>query len=130
MTVELHSTPRTTVTDADGFFQFRDVEFGWHNLYVKDGNGNLLASRGFELREDRAVTLSGDVVTAPAGSGISLTIRLADGQLAFSNARLLMAPQTGDTSNPAIWLSVLALSCIAVAGIVIYRKKTRHFEAR
>ena len=68
MTVELHSTPRTTVTDADGFFQFRDVEFGWHNLYVKDGNGNLLASRGFELREDRAVTLSGDVVTAPAGS--------------------------------------------------------------
>ena len=126
MTVELHSTPRTTVTDKNGYFRFADVEFGWHTLFVKDANGNLLASRRFELREDTVVTLSGDTVTAPAGSGISLTVRVADGELAFSNVRLVAAPRTGDESNLEIWLFVLALVCVALAGTVIYRRKTRH----
>ena len=126
MTVELHSTPRTTVTDKNGYFRFADVEFGWHTLFVKDANGNLLSSRRFELREDTVVTLSGDTVTAPAGSGISLTVRVADGELAFSNVRLVAAPRTGDESNLEIWLFVLALVCVALAGTVIYRRKTRH----
>ena len=34
LTVELHSTPRTTVTDENGWYYFEDVEKGEHTVYV------------------------------------------------------------------------------------------------
>lgn len=34
--IELHSKPRTTYTDADGYYRFDNVEAGEHNLYVKN----------------------------------------------------------------------------------------------
>ncbi len=127
MNVELHSTPRTTVTGTNGVFRFSDVEFGWHTLIVKDANGNTQASKRFELREDSVVTLSDNLITAPAGSGISFTVRLADGDLNFSNVRLLTAPPTGDAAAPEVWLFVLVMTgCAILAGAVIYRKKIKH----
>ncbi len=42
--VELHSTPRTTTTDKNGYFFFHLTEAGAHTLYVKDSQGNILAS--------------------------------------------------------------------------------------
>lgn len=32
------------------------------------------------------------------------------------------SPQTGDTSNVLIWLSILSLACLAVVGITVYKK--------
>ena len=34
LTVELHSTPRTTVTDENGWYYFEEVETGEHKIYV------------------------------------------------------------------------------------------------
>ena len=42
--MEFRSEPRTTYTDADGFFTFENVENGEHIINVLGGNGQVLAS--------------------------------------------------------------------------------------
>lgn len=50
-TVELHSTPKTTVTGKDGSFFFYDVEHGEHQIAVLDASGNEKASMKFHIAE-------------------------------------------------------------------------------
>ena len=42
--VELHSTPRTAVTDAQGHFYFDEIETGNHTLYIYDTDNNACGS--------------------------------------------------------------------------------------
>lgn len=122
MTVELHSTPRTTVTAQNGFFQFTNVEFGQHELFAKDSDGNILASKKFELRSGKTVGFSGNVLSAPAGSAVVMTVKVANGNMTFSNVRR-GNPQTGDHANTAMWLLLMAGSCAVLAGLAAYRKR-------
>ena len=50
-TVRLHSTPKTTVTGADGSFFFYDVEHGVHTLSVLDQKGNEKATMNLQISE-------------------------------------------------------------------------------
>lgn len=126
MTVELHSTPRTTVTSAGGNFEFANVEYGQHTLYVKDAAGNVLASTGFELVAGSTTGINGAVLTAPDGSIISLTVKLADGGLTLSNVLLVSSVATGDAQDPASWVALLLLSLAVLTGFgFYYRKKIR-----
>lgn len=127
MTVELHSTPRSAVTAGDGRFEFGGVEYGQHELFVKDAAGNILASKGFELREGSAVALEGDVLTAPNGSLISAMVKMENGSLVFSNVVLVAAAATSDESNPEGWLLLLLLSGALLSGTVYYSKKKGRF---
>lgn len=122
MTVELHSTPRTTVTAQNGFFRFTNVEFGQHELFAKDSDGNILASKKFELRSGKTVGFAGNVLSAPAGSAVVMTVKVADGNMTFSNVRR-GNPQTGDHANTAMWLLLMAGSCAVLAGLAAYRKR-------
>lgn len=122
MTVELHSTPRTTVTAQNGFFRFTNVEFGQHELFAKDSSGNILASKKFELRSGKTVGFAGNVLSAPAGSAVVMTVKVADGNMTFSNVRR-GNPQTGDHANTAMWLLLMAGSCAVLAGLAAYRKR-------
>ena len=122
MTVELHSTPRTTVTAQNGFFRFTNVEFGQHELFAKDSDGNILASKKFELRSGKTVGFSGNVLSAPAGSAVVMTVKVANGNMTFSNVRR-GNPQTGDHANTAMWLLLMAGSCAVLAGLAAYRKR-------
>lgn len=124
VTVELHSTPRTTVTDASGYFQFTGVEYGQHELFAKDAAGNVVASRKFELREGGTSAFANDVFTAPNGTVVNMTVTVADGVMTFSNV-LFAAAQTGDDTNVAGWILALLLSCAALAGMAVYKKKRR-----
>ncbi len=127
VTVELHSTPRSTVTDESGFFQFAGVEYGQHELFVNDQAGNILASQKFELREGDAMALDGFVLTVPKGATVPLAVRVANGALSFSvtgdaaQAAAVYAASavTGDESRLIGWLLALAVSGCLAAGIVI-----------
>ena len=117
VTVELHSTPRVTVTDTKGMASFDTVEFGKHTLIVKDSNGNVLAQRNFELVSGNAVSVNGDKITAKGGSTLSLTIKVVNRELQF-----VTAVATGDTASMGTWM-ILALSALLGLGILVYRKK-------
>ena len=135
MTVELHSTPRSTVTAENGFFQFTGVEFGEHTLYVKDQNANILASQKFEIRQGDTFVFAGNVITAAPGTGITLTVKVANGAMTLSavaagagntaqGANLMTtAADTGDSTNMAPWLSLLAISCAVAVGLAVMIKK-------
>lgn len=47
--VEIHSTPRSVLTDEEGRFMFDNVEEGWHQILVPDEAGNVLASCSLEI---------------------------------------------------------------------------------
>lgn len=64
--LELHSTPRTTRTDATGAFFFYDVESGSHVLKVVDEDGNAVAQVSVAL--DRNPENTGAAIQA-AGDG-------------------------------------------------------------
>lgn len=131
VTVELHSTPRSTVTDENGFFQFAGVEYGQHELFVKDQAGNIMASRKFELREGDTMALDGFVLTVPKGVTAPIAIRVANGTLLFSMtgdaaqaaAAYAASAVTGDEGNLTVWLLALLISGCLAAGMVVSLKK-------
>lgn len=138
VTVELHSTPRSTVTDGNGFFQFANVEYGQHELFVKDQAGNIMASQKFEVTEGSNVALNGFVLTVPKGGTIPLAVKVANGALTFSTtgnaadaaaqaaAAYAASAATGDDENPVGWLMALLISGCMAAGVVVYhRRKAR-----
>lgn len=50
--VQLHSDPKETKTDENGFFHFEDVEAGVHTIFILDHNGGILAESRIELKRD------------------------------------------------------------------------------
>ncbi|MDR1892716.1 MAG: 5'-nucleotidase C-terminal domain-containing protein [Oscillospiraceae bacterium] len=91
----LHSDPITTVTDSDGYFEFKNVPVGKHTLYLVKDDGTEVSS-GFEIdvKESAVVTL------ATAYDGDKFTAQIASGQ----------NPQTGDNSPIALFAGLLLLS--------------------
>lgn len=120
LTVELHSTPRTGVTDEKGLVVFKSVEFGSHTLTVKDANGNVLATQAFELASG-AAGITGNTITAMNGSALAITVKLANNSLSF--ARVTAISQTGDAFDPRAWVVLMILSGICLLGMAAYRKK-------
>lgn len=55
--LELHSRIYYGRTNSEGWEIFKSVEPGMHTVYVKDDNGNILASSEFELAYDQATDL-------------------------------------------------------------------------
>ncbi len=117
--VELHSTPRTGVTDSNGCVAFSGVEFGKHTLTVYGEDGEVLASKSFELVSG-AFGTNGDVITVMGGSTLSIRVKAANGVLSFVRVDL---PQTGDESNMVLWVIVLAAAVCLFVGVNIYKKK-------
>ena len=117
--VELHSTPRTGVTDSNGCVAFSGVEFGKHTLTVYGEDGEILASKSFELVSGSFGT-NGDVITVMGGSTLSIRVKAANGVLSFVRVDL---PQTGDESNMVLWVIVLAAAVCLFVGVNIYKKK-------
>ena len=122
----------------NGFFQFTGVEFGEHTLYVKDQNANILASQKFEIRQGDTFAFAGNIITAAPGTGITLTVKVANGTMTLSasaagtgsvaqGANLMTtAADTGDSTKMAPWLILMAVSCMAAVGLVIMLKKREH----
>ena len=132
ITVELHSTPRSVVTDSEGFFRFLDVEFGQHTLYIKDQNANILASKSFELSRGETFSINGTVITAAPDSSVTLTVKMENGMLNISATSasvqegvqlIATAARTGDGEEPGRFLAVAVVSGLAVVFLLLRKKK-------
>ncbi len=137
--VELHSTPMEAVTDANGAAIFNGVEGGWHTLYVKDTNGTILASKGFELLFGERESIEGDQITAKAGEPFTLAVQMEGDKLTFVSFVETVAVQenntpqtmqmrsanTGDAARPGLWFT-LFVSFGALMGIFLYGEQKKH----
>lgn len=109
ITIELHSTPKTDVTDSNGRFSFHDVECGRHSLTAIE-NGNIVGYVEFVLTEGSTANLSLSngiyIVTANKNEiGINLTLNLADnGTMSMASVTGIQAgenPDGGNSGEPA-----------------------------
>lgn len=125
-TVELHSAPQTTVTNAAGGATFKGVEFGQHTLYAKE-NGKT-ASVAFSLASgaNSSAAYNNGVVTAAPGATVRLTVRLANGELTILSAESTI-PQTGDNTQIGLYLCMMTVSVLGL-GFVCARRKRKYVQ--
>lgn len=122
ITVELHSTPMTAVTDQRGIVVFRDVKEGWHTLTVKDQNNTVLASKNFELLFGDAFRVEGDRITVKMGSAFTVLAQTDNGSLALISMREgdlyhVASPRTDD---PAAFGETALIVLLAGIGATLY----------
>jgi len=126
-TVELHSTPRTVVTDENGYFKFENVEEGDHTLTIKDKDGKVLATKEIKVLEGAETKLDEDTLYFNLDDkGMNLNIKIEDDKLTIDSIEkgtkepikqneVPEVPKTFDSlTNSIIMLITLILSTIFV----------------
>ena len=144
ITIELHSTPKTNVTDSSGRFSFRDVECGKHSLTAIE-NGRIIGYVEFVLAEGSTanLSLSDGIYTVTANKneiGINLTLNLEDdGTMSIASVTGIQAsgnpgggnqdntnsPQTGDNTNLLLWLVLMVIAFAGFVATFVYSRKKR-----
>ena len=128
LTIEIHSTPKVSQTNQNGMATFYDIESGSHTLFVKDKDGNILASTDFEILFGDATKLQNMQLTVKSGSRFTLDAQLDGNVLTFVNlqegdAYRILSANTADDTNIAIWFVLMFVSC--GMGFGIYRQYRR-----
>ena len=121
--LELHSTVRYGTTNADGIAVFSAVEFGDHTVYVKDSSNNALGSQAFKLVEGQSSSVNGNVITAPRGSDVALTIKVNTKSKEAAIEDVEVTPNTADHNQNALWISLLGISVLIGAAVYAMRKR-------
>lgn len=109
VTLELHSTPKVTKTDQNGIAVFYGVESGRHTIFVKDRNGNVMASKDFEVLFGDTTLLNGDQIIIKKGAASTLNMQLDGNTLVFLSLQegdvyQVVPARTGDDRDSGIWL--------------------------
>ena len=146
--VEMHSSVKTARTDENGSFQFNDVEFGTHTIFIKDANGNIITQREFNIIQGSPLALNGNDIVAENGSIFTVRMMVDGSDLIFLNVEEgnkapavelgndgiyigeadqkgntssvsdEIGPDTGDYNNFAFWI-VLLFGAFAGLSIII-----------
>ena len=148
--VELHSKVQTARTDSNGFFRFNMVEMGRHSLIAKDANGKVIASKDFSIVEGTPLSVTEDIITAENRSTFTVTVEAKGSNLTLKDLQegdhtvaggdlpdepginindsqgSISSPQTGDSTNLALWytLLILSLSGLVVMAVLGRRRKS------
>ena len=94
---------------------------GQHTLHVNFGDGSV----------EEKFTVS---ATSATGNGTGTANRTANATTnrtanATTNRTATGSPSTGDTSNWALWIGLIAVSAAAICGIVFVRKRGKKDES-
>mgnify|MGYP004458736275 CR=1 FL=1 len=80
---EIHSNVLQSRTDENGFARFSNVLIDEHTLIIKDSNGIKCAEKTFKIVEGDSLSISGNEITAKAGSTFTLSVSVNDGNISF-----------------------------------------------
>jgi carbon monoxide dehydrogenase subunit G len=136
--IELHSTPRDTYTDANGYYSFTNVPLGSHTVFINDDHFTQLADNYNALKVIISVDQNNSAVTTYTSGEIdkaAASLSLSDGNasqnvdfIAISNAHPAAQPavptenpHTGDNSYLPVLFIGIGLD--AAIGTIIVRKK-------
>lgn len=85
---EIHSNVLQSRTDENGFARFSNVLIDEHTLIIKDSNGTKCAEKTFKIVEGDSLSISGNEITAKAGSTFTLSVSVNDGNISFLKVEL------------------------------------------
>lgn len=80
---EIHSNVLQSRTDENGFARFSNVLIDEHTLIIKDSNGIKCAEKTFKIVEGDSLSISGNEITAKAGTTFTLSVSVNDGNISF-----------------------------------------------
>lgn len=80
---EIHSNVLQSRTDENGFARFSNVLIDEHTLIIKDSNGIKCAEKTFKIVEGDSLSISGNEITAKAGSTFTLSVSVNDENISF-----------------------------------------------
>lgn len=80
---EIHSNVLQSRTDENGFARFSNVLIDEHTLIIKDSNGTKCAEKTFKIVDGDSLSISGNEITAKAGSTFTLSVSVNDGNISF-----------------------------------------------
>lgn len=82
--VEIHSTVQNGRTDENGSFQFNNVEFGKHTIYVKDNSGNIEAQKEFNILLGEPLSINEGEIVAQNGAVFTVSMQMDGSDLIFT----------------------------------------------
>lgn len=118
MTLELHSDPRITTTDSDGFYRFEDVAYGFHTIYVKDRDGVELANLPVMITEGNDLQLLGNEIVVKGDTTVNLSL---DDKLTIKSVEETgVIPASGTKGIPVFAAILIAVVSILLGGVGSY----------
>lgn len=82
--VEIHSKIMTSVTDANGYCRFTNVEIGEHTIIIKDKNNNIVAEQKIIFTTDGETALDQYRIKAVDGETFTLSLAVDNGKVGLS----------------------------------------------
>jgi hypothetical protein len=119
--IEIHSSPKMTITDTNGYYKFENVEFGEHILYIKDDSGIEIANLPIVISQGGKTEQNSNEIIAN-GDWIILDLTLSGNTLAIKSIS-----STKSNSNNMLIYIIIAILLIG-AGIFMglnYLKKKK-----
>lgn len=128
---------KTGITDEDGNFKIEDVPDGRHPVTITDGDGNIIGYTEVEIGGGDSADVAEDsgggyTITAPEHTGLDMVLTVtADGRITADQLTGVQAPsgggsaETGDSSQMALWLTLLLASGAALAGTAAFLRQKK-----
>lgn len=126
VTVELHSTVRTVVTDEYGYFKFENVEEGDHTITIKDASGNVLATKELKVILGDETKLDGNTLYfSLADNGLNLNIKLNGTELSIDSLdKGIKTPEVPKTFD-SLTKNIIMLITLMISTLIIAKKYTK-----
>lgn len=134
--IELHSEPRSVLTDNDGYYIFEDVELGEHTIYIRDDNYQEKAKNLKELK----------IIVKLDDNGTVEVKRVQDKKNAFTGLiidqdnrtrqidfivipkipeEIKKLPKTGEQTDSVLIISIIIAAILAIVCAVDFIKRSR-----
>lgn len=131
-TVELHSTPRATITNSKGRYSFSNVKIIDHTLTVKNTAGSILKTFDVFLEKGEAFSWESQdndsihTVVQSDTASIDITINITEeSTVAIDNIKNIVNPQTGENRQQS-WPYILGISGVLIVCVMlIWIKRAR-----
>lgn len=83
--IEIHSTVQNGRSDENGSFQFNNVEFGAHTIFVKADDGSIIAQKNFNIKLGSPLSISDTEIIAENGAMFTVRMQLDGDNIQFMN---------------------------------------------
>ena len=81
--IEIHSVVQNGRTDENGSFQFNNVEFGEHTIFIKSEDGSVIAQKSFNIKIGSPLSITDNEIVAENGAIFTVRMQMDGTDIKF-----------------------------------------------
>ena len=112
--LEIDSNSKTAVINGRGEASFNGIDAGDHTLYLKDSEGNVIASKQIKIVWADSYSIKDNVVYVKGNQYFELKVKYNGRELILLSVGPLSNPSTGDNHVMWIWITLVCISGILI----------------